>query len=115
MVHFLFDLWSSPKHWAFLVVVAHWVAAGGALHGLLLALRRFHGSHNGDNQVAHFWEVAKNFQITGKIGYFTLDNASNIDSALVKIASLLSEIGIAFDPINRRLRCFGHVINLVVK
>ena len=27
----------------------------------------------------------------------------------------LAEIGIEFKPIERRLRCFGHVINLVVK
>ena len=49
------------------------------------------------------------------IGYFTLDNASNNDSALVEISSLLLNINIVFDPIKRRLCCFGHVINLVVK
>lgn len=115
MVHFSFDLWSSPNHRAFLGIVAHWVDTAGNLHGLLLGLRRFHGAHTGSNQACHFWSVVEDFQITRKIGYFTLDNATNNDSALIEISTLLSNIGIAFDPIKHRLRCFGHVINLVVK
>jgi len=31
------------------------------------------------------------------------------------IQTYLQNSGIPFDPIARRLRCFGHVINLVVK
>lgn len=87
----------------------------GNLHGLQLGLWRFRGPHTGTNQAAHFWEVAEDFHITQKIGYFTLDNASNNDSALSEIAPFLLNIGIVFDPIKHRLRCFGHVINLVVK
>ena len=115
VVHFSFDLWSSPNHRAFLGVVAHWVDSSGHLHSLLLGLRRFLGAHTGANQAAHFWEVAEDFKITRKLGYFTLDNATNNDSALAEIAAFLSKIGIVFDPVKRRLRCFGHVINLVVK
>lgn len=96
-------------------MVGHWVDDCGILHGLLLGLRRFLGPHTGTNQAAHFWAVVEDFQIAQKIGYFTLDNATNNDSALIEIASFLSKINITFDPIKRRLRCFGHVINLVVK
>ena len=44
VVHFSFDLWSSPNHRAFLGVVAHWVDSAGTLHGLLVGLRRFRGA-----------------------------------------------------------------------
>ena len=115
MVHFTFDLWSSPNHRAFLGIVGHWVGADGKLHGTLLGLRRFHGSHTGINQAEHFWEVIKFYELETKIGYFTLDNASNNDTALVQIEAYLAERGIKFNPQARRLRCFGHVINLVVK
>ena len=54
-------------------------------------------------------------RIIDKIGYFTLDNAGNNDTALEHIGQHLKELDIIFDPIERRLRCFGHVINLVVK
>lgn len=95
-VHFSFDIWSSPNHRAFLGIVAHRVGAAGSLHGLLLGLRRFHGPHTGSNLAGNFWCAAEEFQITRKIGYFTLDNATNNDSAVVEISSLLSNIGVAF-------------------
>ena len=50
-----------------------------------------------------------------KIGYFTLDNARNNDTALCSLSQKLAEIGIVFDPIAHRLRCLSHVINLVVR
>ena len=115
IVHFTFDLWTSPNHRAFLGVVGHWVDECGSLHGVLLGLRRFIGSHSGANQASHFWEVVKDFAITHHIGYFTLDNASNNDTALEEISLRLSYLNISFNPVKHRLRCFGHVINLVVK
>jgi len=74
-----------------------------------------HGSHTGINQAEHFWEIIKFYKLEMKIGYFTLDNASNNDTALVQIAAYLAERGIKFNSLERRLRCFGYVINLVVK
>ena len=108
-------MWTSPNHRAFLGVVGHWIAADGKLHGTLLGLRRFHGSHTGVNQAEHFWEVVKQYELETKIGYFTLDNATNNDTTLTQISVYLAELGIEFKPTERRLRCFGHVINLVVK
>ena len=55
------------------------------------------------------------YSITEKIGYFTLDNASNNDTALQHIARHLQQQDISFNPVHRRLRCFAHVINLVGK
>jgi len=115
MVHFTFDLWTSPNHRAFLGIVGHWVGEDGKLHGTLIGLRRFHGAHTGINQAEHFWEVIKFYELETKIGYFTLHNASNNDTALVQIAAYLAQRNIKFNPRERRLRCFGHVINLVVK
>ena len=43
------------------------------------------------------------------MGYFTLDNAGNNDTAMEVIAG---ELG--FDSTQRRVRCIGHIINLVV-
>jgi len=62
-----------------------------------------------------FFNIIEPYNIIDKIGYFTLDNASNNGTAMQHIAQQLSEQGISFNPVERRLRCFGHVINLVVK
>jgi hypothetical protein len=114
-IHFTFDLWTSPNHRALLGIVAHWVSVQGTLQHTLLGLRRFRGRHTGENQAELFWTVAQQFKIEGNIGYFTLDNASNNDTAMKCIGAKLQLLGIEFDPVKRRLRCLGHIINLVVK
>ncbi|KAG5783610.1 hypothetical protein H9Q73_002749 [Fusarium xylarioides] len=48
--------------------------------------------------------------ITEKIGYFTLDNAENNDTAMGAIGR---ELG--FTGASRRGRCFGHTVNLSAK
>ncbi len=44
------------------------------------------------------------------LGYFVLDNAKNNDTTLRELAK---EMG--FDPILKRLRCMGHIINLIAE
>ena len=55
-------------------------------------------------------EVIASYGIKDKIGAFQMDNASNNDTVLAALT-----IGVPFDPKQLRLRCFGHIINLVVK
>lgn len=44
------------------------------------------------------------------MGWFVLDNSSNNDTVLVKLAKTLP-----LDPNKKRLCCRGHMINLVVE
>jgi hypothetical protein len=113
-VHFSLDMWTSPNHRSYLAVVAHFISNGESKTALL-GFRRVMGPHAGDNLAHYFWQVVENFDLTRRIGYFTLDNASNNDSMLQSIASRLANVGIDFNPVERRIRCLGHVINLVVK
>jgi hypothetical protein len=66
-----------------------------------------------------------------KIGWITLDNASNNDTFLYHLEKLLKERNISFDAIRRRIRsvrislslrtfiifyrCFPHIVNLACK
>jgi hypothetical protein len=52
-----------------------------------------------------------------KIGHFTLDGASNNDTMLTHLKNLLDERGIPtrFDPIDNRVRCYAHTIDLGCK
>jgi hypothetical protein len=54
--------------------------------------------------------ILKDFAIEDKIGYFTLDNATNNDTCMQNLGLELN-----FDPKFRRLRCAGHMINLMAK
>lgn len=117
-IHFSFDIWTGSNRRSYLGVTAHWVDKERDEKALLLGLERLFGSnsHSGENQAAVFWRIAKHFTVERLIGYFTLDNASNNDTALLAISRHLQRIGIHdFDPEQRRICCYGHVLNLVVK
>ena len=67
------------------------------------------GSHTGANIADIPFVVLKDYQISGnQIAYFAADNATNNDSAL---RHLLERV--TLDPVTSRLRCAGHIYNLV--
>jgi hypothetical protein len=58
----------------------------------------------------------KEYNIVDNLGYFMMDNATNNDRSLEELNKRIQENrGFGFDPIERRLRCFGHIMNLAVK
>ena len=87
----------------------------------LLALRCVKGSHSGINQGNLVWTIFTEYDINKLIGYFTLDNASNNLSCLdhlsiqFNLAPSLEGTGQSFQTSSRYIRCFGHVLNLVVR
>lgn len=55
--------------------------------------------------------LLEHFSITNdNLGYFVLDNATNNDTTLVELAKTMG-----FDPIQKRLRCMGHILNLIAE
>jgi hypothetical protein len=57
--------------------------------------------------------VIKSFGIENNVGAFQMDNASNNDIAMSALAASLPSAGI--DLQESRLRCFGYIVNLIVK
>jgi hypothetical protein len=79
------------------------------LYNVILAMRDTLGSHTSSNIADHLFDVLKDYQISSnQIAYFIVDNATNNDKAL----KLLSE-RVTLDPVISRLRCIGHIFNLV--
>ena len=105
-----FDSWKSNNELDFLGVVAHYINKDYCMKNVLLALRNTFGSHTAQEQQHHLLAVCRDFRISNRIAYFMADNASNNDKTL----ELLSK-EIDFKPEQSRLRCAGHIINLVTK
>ena len=115
-IHITCDAWTSSNKLAFLGVVAHFVDENGSLRTLLLALREIIGAHSGENMASLILAVLEEYNIRNSLGYFVMDNAENNDTMLAFISKNLRDVnGIEFDPVERRLRCMGHIINLSVK
>jgi len=103
-------MWRSRNCLALNGVVAHYQSVDGAAMTLLLALPEHEGEHTGANIAGSVAAIIRAFRIDDRIGYFVLDNASNNDATIHKLAE---QFGFIADE--RRLRCMGHVVNLVAK
>ena len=87
----------------------HYLGDDYKLHNVVLALRDTLGSHTGENIADHLFDVLKDFQISGsQIAFFAADNATNNDKALKLLLDRVT-----LDPVTSRIRCAGHIFNLV--
>jgi hypothetical protein len=105
-----FDGWKANNDVLDLLgVVVHYLGDDYKLHNVVLAMRDTLGSHTGANIADHLFDVLKDYQISGnQIAYFAADNATNNDSALLHLSEQVE-----LDPITSRIRCAGHIFNLV--
>ena len=105
-----FDGWKANNDVLDLLgVIVHYLGDDYKLHSVVLALCNTLGSHTGANIADQLFDVLKDYQISGnQIAYFAADNATNNDTAL----KYLSE-RVTLDPVTSRLRCAGHIYNLV--
>ena len=49
LIHFSFDMWTSPNSIAIIAIVAHYVLHIGEAKDCLLGLKRVLGAHTGEN------------------------------------------------------------------
>jgi hypothetical protein len=80
-INISFDMWSSNNSLALVGIVGDWVCSKGEVVDCHLALREVHGSHSGENQASILTEMFKECGLEKRVGYFTLDNATNNDTA----------------------------------
>lgn len=112
-IHLSFDLWTSPfRNFAVLSIVGHFLNKEGKNIAILLGLRRLQGSHSGENMALLVLELLQEYKIDSRFGYFVLDNASSNDTC---VKAILRAYNIPSEYELRRLRCFGHIVNLVAQ
>lgn len=111
LVHVSFDGWRSRNKHALYGVACFFRGEDGQARKLILGVPELTVRHFGANIGHEIIEILESYEIPDeKIGYFILDNAPNNDTAMKTIGERFG-----FCSMERRGRCFGHVINLVVK
>ncbi|RYO01198.1 hypothetical protein AA0121_g13269 [Alternaria tenuissima] len=112
-VHISTDLWTSPHRHALLAVCTHWVDGDYKLQKALLALPECRFTHSGEQQSNLVLSTLERFNIQSRIGYHTGDNATSNNTCLQALAfQLKDKYAVSFNPVHRRVRCIGHIINL---
>lgn len=112
-IHLSFDLWTSSNHYCMLGVVAHFIDKLWINRTVLLALIPVKGSHAGVNIGAVLVDVIKAYSLTRLLGFCVTDNAGDNDTSLVALEFWLLTQGVIWHARAHRLRCIGHIINLV--
>ena len=112
LIHIAFDGWRSRNQHALFGITCCYVDSAFRIQKLVLGLPELRESHTGVNIAEEVGNILDEYKIQDKIGYFSLDNASNNDTAMEALAT---RYGFGSDGSDRRVRCFGHILNLAVK
>ncbi|KAN0111515.1 Ribonuclease H-like domain containing protein [Russula decolorans] len=127
-ISFTTDMWSDLNLTPYMAVTAHWIEAKEVqtssglqqvleLRADLINFHRVPGHHSGAHLAHTFKFITDRIGITHKIGWITLDNASNNDTLMGALEEKLkSEFShLRFNSVENRIRCFPHVVNLACK
>lgn len=110
LVHISFDGWTARNRHGLCGIACFFRDEQNRPLKIVLGLPEISKRHTGENIAAEVFAVLDLFGIRDKVGYTTLDNAANNDTAMDTLGGLLG-----FDGKRRRVRCFGHILNLAAK
>ncbi|KAF5373365.1 hypothetical protein D9757_009741 [Collybiopsis confluens] len=130
------DIWTDIEKRSFLAITGHWIMGKMVktsmgekkelvMRSALIGFVCLPGSHTGHHIAEAFVSVMEKLGLLNKrinlrnwqIGWITSDNASNNDTFMTSLAQSLHACnpGFVWDPHERRIRCFAHIVNLACK
>lgn len=104
------DGWRSPVGDDYVAICSHFIDKDCKLVHCLLGFKKVRGAKSGQMIAEITAKVINDYEIGQNLGAFMMDNARDNDAMLKELATRFD-----IDVGNSRLRCLGHIINLVVK
>ncbi|EGU87630.1 hypothetical protein FOXB_01850 [Fusarium oxysporum f. sp. conglutinans Fo5176] len=98
-----------------MAVFAHFIDQLGHQQSRLLALRRQSGAHSGENLAGSLIDIVHEWEIEGRVGCAISDNMTANDTCLYYMYQRLDPSMRPVDIKARRMRCYGHTLNLVAR
>lgn len=109
--HLTTDTWTFPNDIEFQAINAHYVGADSKLHKVLVALAELEAGHSGEEVAKYVTQTKEWYGFENRLGFMTGDNHGANDTLCRAIAEAVP----GWDPVDNRLRCLGHIINLAVQ
>ena len=114
-IHLAIDIWTSPNNYLFLAICASFVDHSDQFRNILIGLRTVPG-HSGEHQWSVLLPVLEEYGSTKSIGTIAGDNSGTNDTLCRTISTYLAEqYRIDWNVSQNRIRCQGHILNLVVQ
>ncbi|KAL9564981.1 hypothetical protein ACKAV7_010895 [Fusarium commune] len=98
-----------------MAVFAHFIDQLGHQQSRLLALRRQSGAHSGENLAGSLVDILHEWEIEGRVGCAISDNMAANGTCLYHMYQQLNPSMRPVDIKARRMRCYGHTLNLVAR
>ncbi|PQE02983.1 Ribonuclease H protein [Rutstroemia sp. NJR-2017a BVV2] len=112
-IYLIIDCWTSPNNTAMLGIVAQFVDENSILKTFTLVLKEVNRRYIGENLAGVVLKEIEKYGFATKLGSLVMDNGTNNDTlARFLSTGLYDEFDVQWDPIENRLRCFAHSINL---
>ena len=111
LIHITTDTWNSPNSKELQAFNAHFVDKEGKLRKALINLVELENGHSGEEVAKHLLKALDFYGIRDTLGFVTGDNHSANDALCRAIAEQKED----WNPVDYRLRCIGHIINLAVQ
>ena len=86
------DIWTNTTMRAYIGITGHFTE-DFQLQSVMLACRRFDGSHTAENVLSNYQDIIDQFTLDGKVGYIITDNAANMLKAFVKFPGVKADSG----------------------
>ncbi|KAF4610855.1 hypothetical protein D9613_006637 [Agrocybe pediades] len=109
-LHICADGWTSPNVVAFIGTTVHCILDGKIVSAILDFIKATK-AHTGVYLAARIAECLREYKIQDKIMGFTADNAANNDTLVRELSVIVP----SFPGKKTRVRCFAHILNLIVK
>ena len=113
MIHLTTDTWHSPNFKELQAITAHFIDDSGRRQKALIALPELLDGHAGVEVAGHIVTALKDYDIEEKLGYITADNHGANDTMCKALSERLLPIN--WQPVQQRLRCIGHMLNIAVQ
>jgi hypothetical protein len=113
LIHITTDTWHSPNFKELQAITAHFIDDTGRRQKALIALPELLDGHAGVKVAGHIVATLEAYKIKDKLGYITADNHRANDTMCRALSEQLPEIN--WQPVQQRLRCIGHMLNIAIQ
>lgn len=110
-IHLTTDTWTSPNDIELQAINAHYIGEDSKLCKALIALAELEAGHSGEEVAKHVVQTMEWYGFRDRLGFITGDNHGANDTLCRAVAEAAPE----WSPVDNRLRCLGHIINLAVQ
>lgn len=104
------DSWRAPTIKNYIAICGHFIDEDCTLVHCLLGFKDTKGVKAGEMIAGIIAKVIDDYEVSQNLGSFMMDNAGDNDTMLKELATRF-DIDVDFS----RLRCLGHIINLVIQ